>query len=58
MKFEYVILVTSNHYPNIPVDFPCGMARAIKAAIEAKKFYEGANVDEGDNKVVIKRKLY
>lgn len=58
MKFTYAIIIVSAYYPNYPIAFTEGMAEAMDIAIQAKRDYEGTNIDHGDNRVIIKRKLY
>ena len=54
----YVILIVSAYYPTHPVAYTNGMAEAMDIAIKAKALYTGKNVNRGDNRIVIKRKLY
>ena len=53
----YVILQVSSASTN-PLAFTDGMAEAMGIAIEEKARCEGPNIDDGDNRIVIKRKLY
>ena len=55
MTYAILLVSASCVYP---LAFTDGMAEAMSIAIEEKARCEGPNVDDGDNRIIIKRKLY